>query len=50
MGINNKWKEIWEKREDNFNLIDMNEEKSVYLELKRIDGYDIVGGVSRIQH
>lgn len=40
-----KWKEIWEKRTDNFDKIDMSDEKAVFLELKRIDGFDVVGGV-----
>lgn len=39
-----KWKEIWEKRTDNFDKIDMSDEKAVFLELKRIDGFDVVGG------
>lgn len=41
-----KWKEIWEKRTDNFDKIDMSDEKAVFLELKRIDGFDVVGGIS----
>ncbi len=39
-----KWKEIWERRTDNFAGIDMNDSKAVFLELKRIDGFDVVGG------
>lgn len=40
----NKWKDIWEKREDGFDHIDMTDTKSVFLELKRIDGFDVIGG------
>lgn len=41
------WKEIWEKRKDNFDGIDMSDKRKVFLELKRIDGFDVVrGGIS----
>lgn len=43
--MENKWKEIWEKRTDHFDEIDMTNPKAVFLELKRIDGFDVVGGV-----
>ena len=39
------WKNIWEKREDRLEHIDVNDKKSLFLELKRIDGFDVVGGV-----
>ena len=39
-----KWKEIWEKRTDRLDDIDMSDEREVFLELKRIDGFDVVGG------
>lgn len=42
--MNNNWKDIWEKRDDNFETIDLSDEKSVFLELKRIDGFDVVRG------
>ena len=41
--MSSKWKEIWEKRTDNFDNIDMSDPKAVFLELKRIDGFDVVG-------
>lgn len=42
--MNNKWKAIWEKRNGRFGQIDMTDCKAVFLELKRIDGFDVVGG------
>ena len=45
-----KWKEIWEKRIDQFDNIDLDDERAVFLELKRIDGFDVIGGVSRTMH
>lgn len=48
--MGNKWKEIWEKRKDRFGEIDMNDTKAVFLELKRINGFDIVGGVFLMMH
>lgn len=39
-----KWKEIWEKRTDRFDSIDMNDPVQVLVELKRIDGFDVVDG------
>lgn len=39
-----KWKNIWENRNSNFEAIDMTDAKAVFLELKRIDGFDVVGG------
>lgn len=44
MDTHNNWKDIWERRSDNFSTIDMTDEKSVFLELKRINGYDVVVG------
>lgn len=40
-----KWKDIWEKRTDRFRKIDMTDKMAVFLELKRIDGFDVVGGI-----
>ncbi|MCR5495788.1 MAG: class I SAM-dependent methyltransferase [Treponema sp.] len=37
----NRWKEIWNNRVDNLNIIDINDSKQVFLELKRLDGFDI---------
>lgn len=42
--INNNWLKIWQKREAHFNEVKMNSDKDVFLELKRVDGFDVVGG------
>ena len=43
----NHWKEIWESREDKLSHIDKKDKKAVFLELKRIDGFDVLeGGLS----
>lgn len=39
--MNNNWKNIWNKREDHFRDIDMTNKEQVFMELKRIDGFDI---------
>lgn len=40
----NKWKEIWSNRISNDNLLSSNSsEKDIFLELKRIDGFDGIG-------
>ena len=42
--INSNWKRIWEKREVTSGAIaDLNNKKRVFLELKRLDGFDVVG-------
>ena len=41
--LNGKWKQIWEKRADRFDEIDMDSKRDVFVELKRIDGFDVVG-------
>ncbi len=38
------WKKIWQKRTDNFDKIDVNNQQEMFLELKRIDGFDINSG------
>ena len=38
----NNWKDIWNKREDFFHKIDCNDKKQMFLELKRIDGFDVI--------
>ena len=43
MGLN-RWKEIWNNREDFLDKIDINDSKQVFLELKRADGFDITDG------
>ena len=37
------WKEIWENRKDALDDIDKKDKKAVFLELKRIDGFDVLG-------
>lgn len=37
----NKWKEIWNKREADFSLLQKEDPKQVFLELKRIDVFDV---------
>ncbi len=40
--MNNKWKEIWNKKEGNLDkLLSETDEFAVYRELKRLDGYDV---------
>ncbi len=41
--MKNSWKTIWNKRKDDFRLIDMQDEKAVFLEMKRVNGFDVVG-------
>lgn len=43
---NSRWKEIWEQRQDRLDQIDIKDEKEMFLELKRIDGFDVMGGYS----
>lgn len=43
--MENNWKEIWKKRTDHFDEIDMAAPKVIFLELKRIDGFDVWGEV-----
>ena len=40
----NRWKEIWNGREDRLDRVDIHDSKQVFLELKRIDGFDIADG------
>ena len=40
----NQWKRVWNRREDFLDGIDPGDSKSVFLELKRIDGFDIADG------
>ena len=42
--MGNNWKNVWEKRTDRLGIIDIENLKSVFLELKRIDGFDVQGG------
>ena len=40
--VNTKWKNIWENRNSDFGAIDT-DAKAIFLELKRIDGFDVMG-------
>ena len=42
----NNWKKIWESRKDNLANIDKENYREVFAELKRIDGFDLNGGVT----
>lgn len=42
----NNWKKIWESRKDNLEKIDRENYREVFAELKRIDGFDLNGGVT----
>ena len=48
--MENKWKEIWEKRSDDFSNVDMSNPINIFMELKRIDGFDVIGGVFHKKH
>ena len=39
------WKNIWDKRQDNLAAIDLSDKKAVFSELKRVDGFDLEGGL-----
>ena len=41
----NNWKNIWDKREDNLAEIDLGDTNAVFSELKRVDGFDLEGGI-----
>lgn len=40
-----RWKEIWDSRVERLDLIDASDTQSVFVELKRIDGFDLEGGL-----
>lgn len=40
-----RWKEIWDSRVERLDLIDASDTQSVFAELKRIDGFDLEGGL-----
>ena len=42
----NNWQKIWDARKDNFSNVDMKNFREVFAELKRIDGFDLNGGVT----
>lgn len=39
----NRWKSIWEKRTADFDILQGSDTKSIIIELKRINGFDVVG-------
>ena len=41
----NHWKKIWDSREDHLELLDATDTKAVFAELKRVDGFDLEGGL-----
>ncbi len=40
------WKDIWGKRGADIDKLDMDDVEAVFLELKRVDGFDLEGGLS----
>lgn len=40
-----RWKEIWDSRVERLDLIDASDTQAVFAELKRIDGFDLEGGL-----
>lgn len=40
-----RWKEVWDSRVERLDLIDTSDTQSVFAELKRIDGFDLEGGL-----
>ena len=41
----NNWQQIWSNRKDTLANVDLNNFRAVFAELKRIDGFDLNGGV-----
>lgn len=44
--MENKWRKVWEKRSVNEESLNSGEFKKVFLELKRINGFDSIGELS----
>ena len=42
----NNWKKIWESRKDTLGNVDAQDYRAVFIELKRIDGFDVNDGPS----
>ena len=40
----NQWKRIWNQREDHLGAVDASDRKAMFLEMKRMDGFDIADG------
>lgn len=43
--LKNKWHEIWEKRSEKEEALRSKDSRKVLVELKRVNGYDIVDGI-----
>ena len=39
--MKNNWQAVWNKRQDRFSEIDLNDQRKVFMELTRLDGFDI---------
>ena len=44
--MKNNWQAVWNKRQDRFSEIDLNDQEKVFMELIRLDGYDITTAIS----
>ncbi len=42
--MNNNWREIWEKHCADGNILQGKDEEKIFMELKRSNGYDVIGG------
>ena len=42
----NNWQKIWNSRKDTLGNVDAADYREVFIELKRIDGFDVNGGPS----
>ncbi len=42
----NNWQQIWSNRKDTLANVDLNDFRAVFAELKKIDGFDLNGGVN----
>ena len=40
----NQWKRIWNQRENHLGSVDVSDRKAMFLEMKRMDGFDIADG------
>ena len=40
-----KWKSIWENRSDHLDSLEVSDDRAVFAELKRVDGFDLEGGI-----
>ena len=42
--VESQWKRIWNQREDHLGVVDASDKKAMFLEMKRMDGFDITDG------